>query len=61
MNSKQRIAAAMRHEAVDRVPVMCQLALGHYLLNTNLTPVEMWFDSDGVCRGTHHAPATLFI
>ncbi len=47
MNSKQRIAAAMRHEPVDRIPVMCQLAFGHYLLNTNLTPVETWFTSEG--------------
>jgi hypothetical protein len=36
MTGKQRIAAAMRHEAVDRVPVMCQLTIGHYLLNTGI-------------------------
>lgn len=47
MNSKQRMLAAMRHERVDRVPVMCQLAIGHYLLNTELTPVETWFTSEG--------------
>ena len=47
MNGKQRIHAAMRHEPVDRVPVMCQLAIGHYLLNTDLTPVEVWFTSEG--------------
>ncbi len=47
MNSKQRMAAAMRHQSVDRVPVMCQLAIGHYLLNTDLTPVEIWFTSEG--------------
>jgi len=50
MNGKQRIAAAMRHQPVDRVPVMCQLAIGHYLLQTGLTPVEMWFTSEGFCR-----------
>ena len=50
MNSKQRMRAAMRHEPVDRVPVMCQLALGHYLLNTELTPVELWFTSEGFAR-----------
>ena len=33
MNSKERILAAMNHETPDRVPVMCQLALGHYFLN----------------------------
>ncbi len=50
MNSKQRICAAMRHEAVDRVPVMCQLAIGHYLLNTDVTPVEAWYTSEGFAR-----------
>ena len=50
MNSKQRIAAAMRHEPVDRVPVMCQLAIGHYLLNTDVTPVEIWYTSEGFAR-----------
>jgi uroporphyrinogen-III decarboxylase len=46
MNSKQRIAAAMNHEAPDRVPVMCQLALGHYFLNCNDAPSQIWFDSE---------------
>lgn len=46
MNSKQRIAAAMNHEMPDRVPVMCQLALGHYFLNCSYKPSEIWFDSE---------------
>ncbi len=29
----------------DRVPVMCQLALGHYFLQTGFDPVEIWHDS----------------
>jgi hypothetical protein len=37
--------AAMNHEEPDRVPVMCQLALGHYFLNCDYTPSEIWFDS----------------
>ncbi len=37
----------MRREPVDRVPVMCQLAIGHYLLNTDVTPVDLWFTSEG--------------
>lgn len=36
----------MRHEPVDRVPVMCQLALGHYFLHSGRDPAEIWFDSD---------------
>ncbi len=35
----------MRHEPPDRVPVMCQLALGHYFLHSSLDPADIWFDS----------------
>ncbi|MHB8951723.1 MAG: uroporphyrinogen decarboxylase family protein [Pirellulaceae bacterium] len=47
MNSRQRVRAAMGHAAVDRVPVMCQLSVGHYLLNTHVCPVDLWFTSEG--------------
>lgn len=50
MNSKSRILAAMAHEPVDRVPVMCQLAIGHYLLHTDVKPAELWFTSEGFAR-----------
>lgn len=50
MNSRQRIAAAMDHEAPDRVPVMCQLALGHYFLNCDFEPSQVWFDSETFAR-----------
>jgi len=50
MNSRDRIHAAMRHQPVDRVPVMCQLAIGHYLLNTDVRPAELWFTSEGFAR-----------
>ncbi len=46
MNSRERVAAAMRHEIPDRVPVMCQLALGHYFLHSPYDPAEIWFDSE---------------
>lgn len=29
----------------DRVPVMCQLALGHYFLESGIPPVDIWHDS----------------
>lgn len=47
MNGKQRVALAMRHQRPDRVPLMCQLALGHYFLNTDLKPHDIWFTSEG--------------
>jgi uroporphyrinogen-III decarboxylase len=50
MTGKERIRAAMRHEVVDRVPVMCQLAIGHYLLQTHAEPAALWFTSEGFAR-----------
>jgi hypothetical protein len=50
MDSKQRIAAAMNHQTPDRVPVMCQLALGHYFLNCSYKPSEIWFDGEIFAR-----------
>jgi hypothetical protein len=47
MNGKQRIAMAMQHKQPDRVPVMCQLSLGHYFLNAGLPPHRVWFTSEG--------------
>lgn len=47
VNGRERVALAMRHELPDRVPVMCQLSLGHYFLNTSLKPHEIWFTSEG--------------
>jgi len=46
MNSKERMTRAMSHETPDRVPVMCQLALGHYFLNCIDAPSQIWFDSE---------------
>lgn len=49
MNGKERVARAMRFEIPDRVPVMCQLSLGHYFLNLRgrWKPHEIWFTSEG--------------
>ncbi|HPA17600.1 MAG TPA: uroporphyrinogen decarboxylase family protein [Verrucomicrobiae bacterium] len=47
MTGRQRVAMAMRHGQPDRVPVMCQLALGHYFLNGRHSPADIWFD--GAC------------
>lgn len=40
----------MNHETPDRVPVMCQLALGHYFLNSPAKPSDIWFDSEVFVR-----------
>lgn len=49
MTGRERMAAAMRPGAgvmPDRVPVMCQLALGHYFLHAGIPPHQVWHDSD---------------
>ncbi len=50
MTSRERVRAAMAHQPPDRVPVMCQLALGHYFLHSRFDPVDIWFDSDTFAR-----------
>lgn len=47
MTSRERMAVAMHHQIPDRVPVMCQLAVGHYFLYTGLPPHAIWFTSEG--------------
>ncbi len=50
MTSKERMAAAMRRRLPDRVPVMCQLALGHYFLNSAEDAFAIWYTSGGFAR-----------
>lgn len=41
------MAHAMVHETPDRVPVMCQLSLGHYFLNCPIPAIEIWHSTEG--------------
>lgn len=50
MNSRERMAVAMDKGEPDRPPLMCQLALGHYFLETGMDPVEVWHDSDAFAQ-----------
>jgi len=43
MNGRERVGAAMRHQRTDRVPVFCQLAIGHYMKHSGLPPSSIWF------------------
>ena len=47
MTSKERMHLAMTLQQPDRVPVMCQLSLGHYFLFSGVDPVDIWYTSDG--------------
>jgi uroporphyrinogen-III decarboxylase len=46
MTSRERMAVAMRHGTPDRVPVMCQLALGHYFLHGGRDKTVVWHDTE---------------
>ncbi|NUP99883.1 MAG: hypothetical protein HUU35_08515 [Armatimonadetes bacterium] len=48
MTSRERVAAAMRRETPDRVPFMCQLAIGHYLLHLDVRPADLWLHNETV-------------
>src|SRR5665811_111096 len=45
MTYKDRMNIAMRLGTPDRVPVMCQLALGHYFLQTPFDEIDIWHDT----------------
>lgn len=50
LTSRERVRRTMRHQCPDRVPVMCQLSLGHFFLHGNHKPSEVWFDTDTLIR-----------
>ena len=53
MTSKSRLNTAMRLGIPDRVPVMCQLSIGHYFLQAGIDPLEIWFTSEGFAAALH--------
>jgi uroporphyrinogen-III decarboxylase len=42
------MAVAMCHQEPDRVPVMCQLSIGHYALHGGHKPHEIWYESEAL-------------
>ena len=47
MNSRERVGTAMQLGTPDRVPVFCQLAIGHCFLQASASAVDIWFRSEG--------------
>ncbi len=47
MTSKERVLTAMKLGTPDRVPVMCQLSIGHYFRYSGISPIDIWFSSEG--------------
>jgi MtaA/CmuA family methyltransferase len=46
MTSKERVRLAMNLQQPDRVPVMCQLSIGHYLVNLPVRPADYWLHNE---------------
>ncbi|UCF18984.1 MAG: hypothetical protein JSU87_13780 [Gemmatimonadota bacterium] len=50
MNSRERVAIAMNLGEPDRVPVFCQLSIGHYFVSSGGVPLDIWFRSQGFAQ-----------
>ncbi|NSW57339.1 MAG: hypothetical protein HPY44_15090 [Armatimonadetes bacterium] len=50
MNSRDRILAAIELRQPDRVPVMCQLSIGHYFVQLGVDPAEYWLDNETIAN-----------
>ncbi len=46
MNGRERLNMSIRHIEPDRVPVMCQLSVGHINLNAGYKPHEIWYETE---------------
>ena len=51
MNARERMRQAMSLAAPEPVPVMCQLSIGHVLVNADVDPLRFNFTNDGFARG----------
>jgi Uroporphyrinogen decarboxylase (URO-D) len=51
MTAKERMRLAMGAGVPDRVPAMCQLSIGHLLLQTGLSAVSFWNSAEVFARG----------
>jgi hypothetical protein len=51
VSGRERIRSAMALQKPSNIPVMCQLSIGHILLNTSVSPVDFNFTNKGFARG----------
>jgi uroporphyrinogen-III decarboxylase len=51
MTPKDRMAAAMSRSVPDRVPVMCQMSIGHMLVQTGISPSRFWHSAEDFAEG----------
>lgn len=50
MTSRERMKRTMSGQKPDRMPVMCQLSLGHINRNLDMDPVRLWYTSEGLAE-----------
>jgi hypothetical protein len=55
MTPRERVLAAMRLQVPDQVPVMCQMATGHILLQTGVDPLADAAETETYARGLWEA------
>ena len=46
MSSKNLVNQAMEKKRPERVPVMCQMANGHTVINTGVDPIDYFLDGE---------------
>lgn len=52
MTPRQRVLSAMNFEIPDRIPVMCQMSIGHMLQQLpKVSSVDFWFDVNTYAEG----------
>ena len=51
MTGKERIKAAMDLRPIDQIPFMCQMSIGHMLIQLGVSPLQFWFDKETYCEG----------
>jgi MtaA/CmuA family methyltransferase len=51
LTQKERMKKAMDRVEQERVPVMCQMSIGHMLLQTGFSPSEFWFTAEVFAEG----------
>lgn len=45
MTPRERIQSAMDRRIPDRIPLMCQMSIGHMLVQLGVSPAEFWHDA----------------
>ena len=51
MTPRERVRAAMKLQPVDKIPLMCQMSIGHILLQFPCSQADFWHDIDTFADG----------